>query len=137
MLMPISCLILIYRYKKVLKEPIGKGGMGKVRDVMTVLLLLPCDHYRCHLIPRCQVFKCSALEDGHICAIKKIKLDRRDTAAGACARGHGCDIKCYSFTLRQWTPCLMKSISFAASKAIPTCATTMLLQQGVLCGMFA
>ena len=28
-----------------------------------------------------QVFKCSALEDGHICAIKKIKLDRRDTAA--------------------------------------------------------
>ncbi len=27
------------------------------------------------------MFKCSALEDGHVCAIKKIKLDRRDTAA--------------------------------------------------------
>jgi hypothetical protein len=31
---------------------------------------------------RAQVFKCTALEDGHTCAIKKIKLDRKDTAAG-------------------------------------------------------
>jgi hypothetical protein len=84
-------------YKKVLKEPIGKGGMGKVR-----LLLLLLRHGRVTLVV--QVFKCSALEDGHICAIKKIKLDRKDTAAGAlplCCfndmtvshRGSGCGLQ--------------------------------------------
>lgn len=57
LILPVTPCNMLLRYKKVAKEPIGKGGMGKV-------------------------FKCSALEDGHICAIKKIKLDRRDAAAG-------------------------------------------------------